>query len=235
MDFQLGDLSLTRSYNSLSPYDQGLGVGWSSNLLENISIDGTEIIVREPSGQSEMFNFDAINSTWMGDADTDLLLSESQDFTVTRQNGTQKQYDTNGKLLSVTTAGGKSTEYTYNNEGQTTQINDHFGRTITISWSLSHVDNVTDPLGNRHQYDYDVNWNLIGVTNPDRSTKTYHYENTNFPHHLTGITDENDHRYATFAFDSQGRAIRTEHADIGGGGAQEKLQFDYGLQRGQGQ
>lgn len=50
------------------------------------------------------------------------------------------------------------------------------------------------------------------MTYPDNTSKTYHYENTNFPHHLTGITDENGIRFATWEYDSEGRAISSEHA-----------------------
>ena len=50
------------------------------------------------------------------------------------------------------------------------------------------------------------------MTYPDTTTRTYHYEDPVFRHHLTGITDENGVRYATFAYDSWGRATLSEHA-----------------------
>jgi len=65
------------------------------------------------------------------------------------------------------------------------------------------------------------------VTKPDSSVRTYLYEiptvgYIGFPHALTGIVDENATRFATFAFDSIGRAISTEHA-----GGVEKYQVAY--------
>ncbi|MBF0474981.1 MAG: RHS repeat protein [Deltaproteobacteria bacterium] len=36
---------------------------------------------------------------------------------------------------------------------------------------------------------------------------------TSLPNALTGITDENGNRFATYAYDAQGRAISTQHAD----------------------
>jgi YD repeat-containing protein len=41
---------------------------------------------------------------------------------------------------------------------------------------------------------------------------TYHYENSTYPEFLTGITDARNIRYATFAYDSRGRATSTSHA-----------------------
>ncbi|UXY54078.1 RHS repeat protein [Pseudomonas tohonis] len=49
--------------------------------------------------------------------------------------------------------------------------------------------------------------------------RTYQYENTQNPNLLTGITDERGIRYATWAYDDQGRAISSEHA----GGAERTL------------
>lgn len=81
---------------------------------------------------------------------------------------------------------------------------------------------MTDPAGGLYTYRYDANNNLTQATYPDGSSKTYHYENPSFPHHLTGISDENGTRFATYAYDSQGRAISTEHA-----GGQERFEFGY--------
>ena len=61
---------------------------------------------------------------------------------------------------------------------------------------------------------------------PDGSAKLYHYEDVTFPHHLTGISYVNStgtvSRYATFAYDVNGKAISTEHA-----GGVEEFTFSY--------
>ena len=58
----------------------------------------------------------------------------------------------------------------------------------------------------------------------DNPTKQYHYENTTYIHHLTGITDEEGNRYATYTYDSLGRGLTTEHA----GGAEKVEILEYG-------
>lgn len=63
---------------------------------------------------------------------------------------------------------------------------------------------------------------LSAVTYPDGSQRKYHYENPTFRGALTGITDEKGVRFATYAYDSAGRATSTEHA-----GGVDKFQLSF--------
>lgn len=73
--------------------------------------------------------------------------------------------------------------------------------------------------------------NLIRVSYPDSTAVIYHYEDTRFPGHLTGISHVNAQgvatRYATYAYDSAGKAIRTEHAQTDNGSPQERFTLAY--------
>jgi YD repeat-containing protein len=88
---------------------------------------------------------------------------------------------------------------------------------------------MTDPEGNQYSYSYDDEGNLSSVTYPDGTpldsldnpTRSYHYENTSFPSHLTGLTDETGSR-VTWDFDSEGRAISSE---LDGGVDKSTLDF----------
>jgi YD repeat-containing protein len=51
----------------------------------------------------------------------------------------------------------------------------------------------------------------------DNPVRAYHYEDATFANALTGITDENGNRFATWAYDSQGRTVSSTHA--GGAGS----------------
>jgi uncharacterized protein RhaS with RHS repeats len=59
---------------------------------------------------------------------------------------------------------------------------------------------------------------------PDGKARSFVYENATFPQALTGILDENGARWGTFAYDSRGRAIRTQLA-----GAVNSYQVSYPL------
>ncbi|QOJ22365.1 MAG: RHS repeat protein [Gammaproteobacteria bacterium] len=77
---------------------------------------------------------------------------------------------------------------------------------------------MTDPANGIYQYAYDANGNLTSVIYLDGKARTYHYNEAAYtsgaslPNALTGITDENGIRFATYTYDAQGRAVVTEHA-----------------------
>src|SRR5687768_10969009 len=97
---------------------------------------------------------------------------------------------------------------------------DHFGRTLQFAYDLwtARVSRLIDPAGGVYRFGYDGNRNLVSVTFPDGHARTYHYNeaaNTSgafLPHALTGVTDENGDRYATFQYDTNGRPISSAHA-----------------------
>ena len=86
--------------------------------------------------------------------------------------------------------------------------------------ALNRVIGMQDPSGGQYSYNYDrPTDNLVSVTYPDQSTRTYLYNEPSnvpasfsLPHTLTGIIDENNNRFATYQYDAQGRAISTQHA-----------------------
>ncbi|MDP3514718.1 MAG: DUF6531 domain-containing protein [Sulfuritalea sp.] len=102
-------------------------------------------------------------------------------------------------------------------------VSDGQGRQLNLSYDASNrLDRFADPLGQITQYAFNANNNLASVTYPDGKTRTYHYEDATYKNALTGITDENGARHATYGYDSQGRAT-TEH--LAGGALATTLAF----------
>ncbi|UCV29103.1 RHS repeat-associated core domain-containing protein [Ferribacterium limneticum] len=98
--------------------------------------------------------------------------------------------------------------------GLVIRLTDANGRSLHFGYDTSlQIVMITNPAGGIFRYTYDANRNLKSVTFPDNKVRTYHYNeqantsNTNLPHILTGITDENGIRYITYTYDSTGRAI----------------------------
>ncbi len=81
---------------------------------------------------------------------------------------------------------------------------------------------VTDHAGRTWRYRYDAGGNLEFVDNPDGTARRYHYEDPRFSFALTGITDERGIRYATWAYNADGKAILSEHA-----GGVERVDLSY--------
>ena len=234
-DIKLPGIRLTRHYNSLDSQDYTFGVGWSATFFKRIERDGNSLVVRVADGSGEPW---VLTSTgWQGDADSDIELNDTgSGYTVTRADGHTESYDYLGRLIDETTASGRITTYQYGVNGRLAAVTNHFGQTLTITEDANgHIDTITDSSNQVYRYAYDVNDNLVSVTYPDETpgndtdnpTRTYHYEDANFPHHLTGITDENGDRYATFAYDSTGKATSTEHAVTDNVSPQEKFTLDY--------
>lgn len=144
-----------------------------------------------------------------------------------------------GKLESVT--GGwrysspQNEQFTFNTQGVLTQITRANASTETLTYGTNQIT-VTDTLGNtltmalgtlgrltsmtvgslQVAYTYNANGRLTKATytrSAQSWSKTYHYEDTRDYGRLTGITDERGVRYATWAYDSAGRAIKSEHSN----------------------
>ncbi|MHB1140647.1 MAG: RHS repeat-associated core domain-containing protein [Sulfuricaulis sp.] len=140
--------------------------------------------------------------------------------------------DPNGRLVSKTSPAGQITNYFYRTDGKLDRVTDPFGHTLTFGYNPSgHVSTITDAASHVIGYSYDANNNLTRVDYPDNTAKIYHYENTSFPNHLTGISYVDaggmTARYSTYAYDTSGKAIRTEHAQTDNGSAQERFTLNY--------
>jgi len=131
---------------------------------------------------------------------------------------------------------GRMTSHTYDANNRLHIIIAPFGHTLTFGYNASgRIATVTTPDSQVISYIYDTNNNLTCVAYPDGTVKLYHYEKATLPHHLTGISyasgncsnTTNVIRYATYDYDTNGKAIRTEHAQTDNGSAQERFTLNY--------
>ncbi|MCG7946958.1 MAG: DUF6531 domain-containing protein [Candidatus Thiodiazotropha taylori] len=143
-------------------------------------------------------------------------------WSYTHKDNTLETYDDSGRLVSSTRQNGQVTLFTYDDSDRLRQVIGYFGDTLTYHYDDSgNLVLINTPDGDL-EYGYDDAERLISVTYPDNRTRQYHYEDPRFPYHLTGITDESTDRYATWAYDEEGRAILSEHAN-----STERVEFAY--------
>lgn len=227
-----GGMAFTRHYNSLGSQDLRLGFGWTSSFQKRLETFGSSLIVRRADGRGEQWQ--ETGGVWQGDADTKLLLAaDATGYTLTLPNGDTERYNLSGKVLSETTTSGQTTTYGYDTFGRVSTVTGPFGHVVTLFYDADgRLSTMTDPEGEVYIYAYDANRNLVQVTYPDSTQRVYHYEDTNYPNHLTGITDENGDRFATYAYDADGKALSTGHAQTDNGAPQEQftLVYDSGTQ-----
>jgi len=144
----------------------------------------------------------------------------------TKVDDSVETYDVNGRLTSIKKRGGMVTTLSYDAGGHLLTVTGPFGQVLSFTYNAGGKRvGFVDAGGGAYTYTYDANNNLISVTYPDKSVKQYLYENTSFPNALTGIIDENGSRFATYAYDSSGRAISTVHA---GGAEQTTIAYSAG-------
>ncbi|OGI40901.1 MAG: hypothetical protein A2140_08115 [Candidatus Muproteobacteria bacterium RBG_16_62_13] len=187
--------------------------------------------LRRPDGYGEPFTCPT-SGACSGDSDTQMLLSkDTTGYTLTVRDNATERYDLNGRLVSEKDASGRTTSYAYDANGRLYTVTGPFGHKLTFSYNPGVWSTLTDPAGQVITYGYDVNKNLIRVTYPDTTAKLYHYENTSFPNHLTGISYVDASgtvtRLSTYAYDTTGKAILTQHAQTDNGSPQEKFTLNY--------
>ena len=238
-------LSLTRSFRSsrvvgalTGEATAGLGLTWSHNHSVSLQQSGTagaadsSVRIQFGDGTVRAFNWVTTNSTWVPSNSADRLVSNSTGLLYQRlDDDSQWQFNTAGKLLTVTQRNGWVITYNYSTAATPTNIApvpglligvvNHFGRTLSFTYNaasqLISVASADQTFG----YSYDssaATGRLTTVTYPAKvsggvpTTMTYLYENASFPQLITGILDENANRLASVAYDAQGRAISSGFA-----------------------
>ena len=121
----------------------------------------------------------------------------------------------------------------YYRQQRLVSVTDETGRVLRLAWwpGVSGADralggykaqafgpasgqlaSLTLPDGELIEYRYDQRSNLTRTAYPDGTHREYHYEDETYPSHLTGLTDRTGVRFASWTYDSEGRAISSEHA-----------------------
>ncbi len=236
-------LRFVRSYNSYETHEQSLGLGWRSNFDRLLTFPSSTITqVVRADGQE--IDFVLTNGIWTPNSDIALTLTaDSSSWTLTDVNDTVETYDNTGTLLTIQARSGYQQTLQYDTTPLLTTVSDTHGRTLTFTYDGPRLATMTDPDGQVFTYRYDTTnpyfeqANLLHqVAYPDETpgdltdnpTVTYLYEDESYPYGLTGMMDENGDRYATYAYDDEGRATLSEHAN---GAEQVTIVYDSDVQR----
>ena len=248
-----GALRFSRTYNSSNAViGNRIGSQWRHNYERSIALQSstiTTVYVSRPDGKTFYFNLTAngtpvlwgtAGAVWTADADiTDQLVAlvdGSGAITGWRYTTATEieTYDATGTLLSIIDRAGLTQTLSYSDNTTPINIAPFAGLLIRVTDALGHqlnftydnnarIISATDPAGGLYLYAYDNHNNLVSATYPDNRLRAYLYENTSFSNALTGLIDENGNRFAAWAYDSQGRAISSEHA-----GSVDRVTLGYG-------
>jgi RHS repeat-associated protein len=159
----LGDFTL--SYNSLDSYSGPLATGWTHayniNLSEN---NNNSYTVMQGDGKREVLYQNG--DSYIPKTSTYPILTKNTDgtYTLTYIDGTIYNFDSNGKITSITDRNSNTLTFSYDSNNNLTNITDPSGRVITLSYdSDNRINTITDPNGNTHGFTY-TNNTLTGIS-----------------------------------------------------------------------
>ncbi len=211
-------LAFDRYYNSQADATRTLGPNWRHGYDRSITpLSATVARVARADGKA--YAFKLVGGIWTAYGEVRATLTRSTDaagvttgWTYTTAQDTVEHYDAAGRLIDLTDRAGRVQTMSYDPDGRLILVTGPLGDSLTLDYDADgRLASLTDNANRITRYRYDAAGNLSEVTHPDLTVRTYHYEDTRFPHALTGITDERRMRYATYAYDGQGRATVSYH------------------------
>lgn len=245
-------LNITRTYRSFHQTGKGQsgGLGWSFSFDRQFSINRGPYNVEVPTvagsfGDGSVFAFSPrTNGSYVSAYDKELTLTalkaDYSEWLLTTTDGRIEHYKKLGdafKMISVHAPNGDTATYSYDADNHLVTITARSGRTVRIAWHADEVVSVDGPEGGvRYEYSQAGEPGQASITGMARlevvhfhdrdgatfASKHYHYEDERQRYLLTGITDENGARFATYVYDDFGAVLLSEHA----GGA-DRTSFSY--------
>ncbi|MGQ5522015.1 DUF6531 domain-containing protein [Chitinimonas sp. PSY-7] len=240
LDFPTGNrIPFTRTYNSSAgTLDYGLGKGWNHNWQARVLPLYVTVIAKpgdvdpsfpwpgennnppivsyyrleRPDGSAVRVNREGVLSDPINRRNLKFELYKSG-FKITTPSATE-QYNDKGYLTSIAYVGWRTYNLTYQN-GLLSQVSE-VGSSYTLIFSYDankHLTKVETNSKNSVSYGYTTSGLLTSATFADGKQRKYVYDDAKAPGLLAGIIDESQKRFATWAYDESGRAVRSEHAN----------------------
>ncbi|MCG8502295.1 MAG: DUF6531 domain-containing protein, partial [Firmicutes bacterium] len=201
-------LEIVRHYNSLDKEEGMLGKGWHFNYDSSAETDAAtgHVTVTYPDGREVVFEPVSGTNRYSGPETVFDVLTKKPDHTyiLKRKDKLTYDYNSNGKLASITDLNGNEVTLRYDSSGHLTSIIGASGKTLTITTENGRIKTITDPLNRTMIYDYDVDGSLKQVKGIGGGTTNYAYND----HGITSITDENGKIFIKNEYDEFERIIR---------------------------
>ncbi|WP_239987701.1 RHS repeat domain-containing protein [Pseudomonas syringae] len=207
-DYESKTTKVSRFYNS----SDGL---WRHNFSTYLYFSDRSAVMAKADGKENLFS--PTTEGYISETDLGILKKENDSW---RYEGLNRQvlfFSASGDLIQVNDPQGIVYKLSYSQRGAGREIvlSNNYGESVVlVESSKRQLKSVKAPAQNII-FVYDDNQSLSerqlnsgGVF----SVRKYHYENSYNPNLLTGITDERGVRFATWAYDREGRAISSQHA-----------------------
>lgn len=201
------DLGFSRVYNSLDGY-------WRHNFSTHLRIVGEKSIsLIHADGKEEHFTF-INNIITPGLNSLGSLIKTTSGWEYTSIDNERLKFDQSGKLSEQTSTKGYTSHIIYTAEKIT--VTDNIGNSLNFTEDSRNQPLTMSSQGFSITYGYDSENRLLTVSRISGTTiehTTMVYEDSRDSKLLTGITDTNGVRIATWEYDAQGRATSSAHVN----------------------
>jgi RHS repeat-associated protein len=204
------NINVQRTYNSRSTKMGLFGKAWSNPYDESLHIyDPNFIRLNEPDGRATYFK--RITGSVFAPLEGDFhgqLTQTAGGYNLSMIDGTIHQFNSTGRLLSLSDANGNLTSLQYNLSGKLSSVTDPFGRVLSFLINLNgRVTSIADSTGIIADYTYGGGGELLTVTYADNSGYTFAYDGAL---RLTSVTDKLGNVLEAHAYDGQSRATTSQ-------------------------
>lgn len=223
VDSVLPWMDFYRTYNSSFRAPGAFGGHWTHNLnVRVVQGSGTSAVVY-PDGSLIVFQSgEAIDGSGA-------KLNYSNGEYKLELGGDSYRFNAYGRAHVIEKSSGDVVSLAFDGQQRIVRATHSSGRYLYITYydaggaDESEIATVGDADGALVRYFYDTSARLIEARYRDGGSRHYYYEDNRFADALTGVGDELGVRYSSFAYDSNGLAVLSEHAGGAGRGVLEYL------------
>lgn len=167
------------------------------------------ILFSAPDGKLVPFDLGS-NGTWSPPTTSaDTLVATGSGYSLTRPDGEVMAFDAKGDLVSWADRNCLGVSYSYNPQGQVSQITGAAGRSISFDYSAGLLASASTSDGRSVHYGY-TDGLLTSVTDTRGNTTSYGYDPSG---RLATITDQDTNTIVTNSYDELGRVIAQTDGD----------------------
>jgi RHS repeat-associated protein len=219
-DFVFAGRPFSRHYRSLRQFrnNSRFAVGWNHTWSDRvISGQSSTYVHVDETGSYEGYSLISGNR-YRGENSVGKVLerinSNGIGWRLLSADGEVRDFDLSGRLVAVRDADDPMNDIVVAYAaGAISTVTDAQGRVLRFDYSGDMLRRIHLPDGKSIAYDYDGRGNLTRVTYPGDVFRQYLYNEqglagaSNQHHLLTGIISEDGRRYASFGYDTRGRAV----------------------------
>ena len=200
-------LEVVRYYNSQDSRPSILGKGWRHNYDSSLSLDETtgNVKVVYPDGHTIIFARVSGGNEYTAPKPIFDKLTANADgtYTLVLLNKLTYKYGTNRKLSSISDTNGNMITLQYDVDGLLDSVTGAGGKILDFSFENGELKTITDPAGRTIIYTYDTDNNLIRVKGTGGGTTQYEYVSQG----LKSIIDPNGRKFVDNEYDAFGRVV----------------------------